>query len=166
MEIVDKLDNKRQLLNKTSERHENVDGEYRQSVHTWIQNSKGEFLIQKRTPNKRAWPNMWSQTGGAVDEGETTLQAALRECKEELGIDINTNNVELILSFKRKYDFVDVWLVKQDIDISKLVLQEDEVADVKWATVDEIKDLMESGELAKSIDIYFDMFISLLDYPF
>ena len=45
MEIVDKLDNKRQLLNKTSERHENVDGEYRQSVHTWIQNSKGEFLI-------------------------------------------------------------------------------------------------------------------------
>ena len=166
MEIVDKFDNKRRPLHKTSERHDKVDGEYRQSVHTWIQNSKGEFLIQKRTPNKKFFPNMWSQTGGGVDTGETTLQAALRECKEELGIDINPNNMELILSFKRKYDFVDVWLVKQDIDISELVLQEDEVADVKWATVDEIKDLMNSGKLAKSIEVYFNMFIELLDYPF
>ena len=88
MEIVDKFNNKRQALNKTAERSEKIDGEYRQSVHTWIQNSKGEFLIQKRTPNKKNFPNMWSQTGGGVDEGETTLQAALRECKEELGIDI------------------------------------------------------------------------------
>lgn len=109
---------------------------------------------------------MWSQTGGAVDEGETTLQAALRECKEELGIDINPNNIELVMTFKRKFDFVDVWLVKQDIDISELVLQEDEVADVKWATVEEIRDLMKSDKLAKSIDIYFDMFINLLSYPF
>lgn len=166
MEIVDKFDNKRRPLHKTSERHDKVDGEYRQSVHTWIQNSKGEFLIQKRTPNKKFFPNMWSQTGGGVDTGETTLQAALRECKEELGIDINPNNMELILSFKRKYDFVDVWLVKQDIDISELVLQEDEVADVKWATIDEIKDLMNSGKLAKSIEVYFNIFIELLDYPF
>ena len=55
---------------------------------------------------------------------------------------------------------------KQDIDISTLVLQENEVSAVKWATVDEIRNLMRSGELAKSIDIYFDMFINLLEYPF
>lgn len=166
MEMVDKFDNKRQPLNKITERHDKIEGEYRQAVHTWILNSKGEFLVQKRTPNKRVFPNKWSQTGGAVDEGESTLQAALRECKEELGIDIQQENMELILSFKRKYDFVDVWLVRQDVDIDTLVLQEDEVADVKWATVDEIRYLMKSGELAKSIDIYFDMFLNLLDYPY
>ena len=75
-------------------------------------------------------------------------------------------HIELILSFKRKYDFVDVWLVREDIDISELVLQEEEVSDVKWATIDEIRNLMKSSELAKSIDIYFDMFINLIDYPF
>lgn len=164
MELVDKFDNKRQPLNKTAERHENVDGEYRQSVHTWIQNSKGEFLIQKRSPNKKAFQNMWSQTGGAVDSGENTLHAALRECKEELGIDINSDKMELILSFKRSHDFVDVWLAKQDIDISKLVLQEDEVSEAKWATVDDIRDLMRTGKLARSIEVYFDMFLDLLDY--
>lgn len=57
-------------------------------------------------------------------------------------------------------------LVKQEIELSSLVLQEDEVSDVKWATVDEIRNLMKSGKLAKSIDIYFDMFIELLSYPF
>lgn len=164
MEIVDKFDNKRQSLNKTAERHEKIDGEYRQSVHTWIQNSKGEFLIQKRAANKKYFPNMWSQTGGGVDEGETTLQACLRECKEELGIDLDLKNIELVLSFKRKYDFVDIFLAKQDLDISKLILQKDEVTDVKWATIDEIRDLMNSEQLAKSINVYFDMFIELLDY--
>lgn len=166
MEMVDKLDNKRQMLNRITERSEKIEGEYRQSVHTWIMNSKGEFLIQKRSPNKKTFPNMWSQTGGGVDEGETTLQAALRECNEELGISIDLNNIELILSFKRKFDFVDVWLVKQDIDISDIVLQEDEVSDVKWASIDEIRELMKAEKLAKSIEIYFDMFINLIDYPF
>ena len=166
MEIVDKLDNKKEYLNKVSERHEKIEGEYRQSVHTWIMNSKGEFLIQKRTPNKKNFPNMWSQTGGGVDSGETTLQAAIRECHEELGINIEKDEIEFMLSFKRKYDFVDVWLVKHDYDISTLVLQEDEVSDVMWASIDEIRELMGTGKLAKSIDIYFDMFISLLDYPF
>lgn len=166
MEFVDKLNNKRQSLNKISERSEKTLGEYRQSVHTWIMNSKGEFLIQKRTPNKRTFPNKWSQTGGGVDEGETTLQAALRECSEELGVSIKPDNIELTLSFKRKYDFVDVWLVKQDFNIDELVLQEDEVSEVKWATIDEIRNLMKTGELAGSIDIYFDMFVNLLDYPY
>lgn len=166
MEMVDKLDNKKEYLNKVSERHEKIEGEYRQSVHTWIMNSKGEFLIQKRTPNKKNFPNMWSQTGGGVDSGETTLQAAIRECHEELGINIEKDEIEFMLSFKRKYDFVDVWLVKHDYDISTLVLQEDEVSDVMWASIDEIRELMGTGKLAKSIEIYFDMFISLLDYPF
>ena len=39
MELVDKFDNKRQSLNKTTERQVKVEGEYRQSVHIWIQNS-------------------------------------------------------------------------------------------------------------------------------
>lgn len=166
MEIVDKLNNKRQYLGKTSERSQKVLGEYKQSVHTWIMNSDGKFLMQKRSPNKKIFPNMWSQTGGGVDSGETPLECALRECKEELGIDILPDNIELVLSFRRKYDFVDVWLAKQDINLENLVLQKEEVADVKWCSVDEIRTMLKTGELASSIDIYFDMFINLLSYDF
>lgn len=166
MELVDKLDNKRQFLHKVSDRHEKLSGEYRQSVHTWIVNDKGEFLIQKRSPNKKYHPNLWSQTGGGVDSGETSLQGALRECKEELGIDINKDNIELILSFKRKFDFVDVWLIRQNIDIDDIVLQVEEVTDVKWVSLEELKEMLNNNEVAPSINIYFDMFINLLDYPY
>ena len=164
MELVDKFNNKRVPLNKLSERSEKIEGEYRQSVHTWIMNDKQEFLIQKRTPNKKFFPNMWSQTGGGVNSGENSLQAAIRECNEELGINIDLNKMELVLSFKRKYDFVDVWLVRQNFNIEDLVLQEDEVSDVKWVSLKELRGMMEKHELASSIDIYFDMFINLLNY--
>ena len=138
MEIVDKLNNKRQYLNKTAERRENTLGEYRQSAHTWIINSEGKFLMQKRSPNKRTFPNMWSITGGANDDTK----------------------------IKRKYDFVDIWLVKLDIALNDLVLQTEEVAAAKWCTIDEIRDMQKNGELAPSIDIYLDMFINLLNYEF
>ena len=58
MEIVDKFDNKRTFLEKSGDRHENVKGEYRQSVHTWIINEKNEFLMQKRASTKKIFPNL------------------------------------------------------------------------------------------------------------
>ena len=167
MELVDIVDENNELTGQVEDRWVAYNkGLWRRTVSCWIMNEKGEVLLQKRSPEKRRNPNKWAKTGGQVDAGETAESAILREVKEELGIDINLKHIELILSFKRKYDFVDVWLVREDIDISKLVLQEEEVSDVKWATIDEIRNLMKSSELAKSIDIYFDMFINLIDYPF
>ena len=117
MEVVDKLNKRKEPLNKKSDRYERIDGEYCQYVHVCIMNDKNEFLLQKRSPSKKIYPNMWSQTGGAVDSGETSLQGALREVKEELGIDLNKENMEFMLSFKRFNSFVDVWLAKQNIDL-------------------------------------------------
>lgn len=164
MEIVDKFDNKRTFLNKTSDRHEKIEGEYRQSVHTWILNSKGEFLIQKRSANKSNHPNMWSQTGGAVDTTELPIDASLRECYEELGIKLYKKDAELILSFKRKFDFIDVFLIRTDLDISNLKLQEEEVQEVKWVNKKELEQMLENKLLVPSISLYFDMFIKLIDY--
>ena len=74
MELVDKFDKKRNSLGKTSERYERIAGEYKQSMHVWIQNDKGEFLIQKRSKTKRVFPGVWSITGGGVDTGEKTVE--------------------------------------------------------------------------------------------
>ena len=43
-------------------------------MHVWIQNDKGEFLIQKRCKTKRVFPGVWSITGGGVDTGEKTVE--------------------------------------------------------------------------------------------
>ena len=162
MEIVDKFDNKRELLNKTAQRHEKIKGEYRQSAHIWIVNKECKFLMQKRSKYKKSFAGKWSQTGGAVAEGETPLQGALRECKEELGLDIPKKEIELIFSFKREYDFVDVWLVRKNIDIKKLKLQEEEVEEVKWVSKEELEKMIKNNETTPNVSFYFNMLIKLI----
>lgn len=162
MEIVDKFDNKRTFLEKSGDRHENVKGEYRQSVHTWIINEKNEFLMQKRASTKKIFPNLWSQIGGAVDTGESPVEAALRECKEELGIEFSKDNIELILSFKREFDFVDVFLIKANFNLNDVTIQKEELSEVKWMNEKEINSLKEHNQLAPSINMYFDMFLKLI----
>ena len=85
---------KGESLNKAAQRQDKIEGEYRQSAHIWIINDEGKFLMQKRSKDKKKFAGKWSQTGGAVDEGKTSLQGALRECKEELGIDIKKEEIE------------------------------------------------------------------------
>ena len=47
------------------------------------------FLICQRPANK-ARPLLWEYVGGKVEPGETKEDALVRECKEELGIDLIT----------------------------------------------------------------------------
>ena len=162
MEMVDKFDNKRLPLNKTSVRYDDIKGEYSQSVHVLIINSQNKLLIQKRTPNKKVYPNLWSVTSGGVDTGETSLDAVYRECMEELGITINPSEVELIASYRRTFDFLDIWLVKKDIDLSKIVMQKEEVSEVKWISFDEFESLIKNNQTPPAVKTYFDFARKLL----
>lgn len=54
-------------------------------VSAVIENSKGEILLAKRSPNK-SYPNLWEDVGGGVEVKEKPEDALLREIKEETGI--------------------------------------------------------------------------------
>ena len=123
----------------------------------------GQFLMQKRSMRKKVYPGRWSVTGGAVDLGESTVDAVYRECKEELGIDVNPDKVELMMSVKRKNVFVDIFLDKENWNINDLKLQEEEVDDVKWFERKELKTIIEGRETSDSITKYFDFLCDLID---
>ena len=163
MELVDKFNKRRESLNKTTERFEKIEGEFCQYVHTWIMNDKNEFLIQKRSANKKIYPDKWSITGGAVDSGETSLQGAIREVKEEIGIDIDKEKMEFMLSFKRKYGFIEVWLVKQNVNLKDVVLQKEEVAEVKWVTKEKLENMIENDEVVGTVNIYYRMLMYIIE---
>ena len=165
MEIIDLYNGKREKINKTFIREEGEpeEGEYKLSVHVWILNSRGEILIQKRNENLKRNPGKWAFTGGVVDSGENSVEWAIRESKEELGDDIDKDKIELLLSFKREHGFVDVWLVKDNIEINNLVLQKSEVSEAKWVSIKELKKLIDSEQFVKSIGIYYELFIKLLE---
>ena len=164
MELVDRFDSNRIPLNKVTERHDIVFGEFRQSVHLWIQNDKGEFLIQKRTMTKKVFPGAWSITGGAVDAGETSLCAVKRECKEELGIDLDENKMTLVMSFRRELDFVDVYWLNQNVDLKDIVMEPREVDDVKYVSIEELRQMMKDGVFTPSVTFYYDFLLKTYDF--
>lgn len=57
---------------------------YRFGAHAIIFNSEGDVLLLKRTYGDRGW----GLPGGSVEPGETIHQALVRECREELGIEV------------------------------------------------------------------------------
>lgn len=145
MEYWDLYNKNREKINKIVKRGDKLgDEEYHLVTNVWIRNSKNEFLITKRVGNK-SHPYMWECTGGSALSGENSLNAAMREVKEELGIDLNKNNGKLIGTKLRYYpncpDILDVWIFYADILIENVVCQEEEVCGVMWASVGKIKQL-------------------------
>ena len=165
MEILDLYDNKKNKMGKTliRESGEPLDGEFKLSIHLWIINSNGEFLIQKRSASRKAKPNKWAFTGGAVDSGEESYQGAIREAKEEMGINLDSNDVEFLLGFKREHDFVDVFIAKSDTDIKDVKMQESEVSESKWVNPSELDEIIRNGEFVPAINLYYDLFKKLLE---
>lgn len=86
-------------------------GLYHLSVSVWIVNQQGQYLLSQRHPKKQ-YPLYWECTGGSVFSGETSLQGAIREVKEELGILLTPGSEKLIYQTRREnvQDFYDVWL--------------------------------------------------------
>jgi len=52
------------------------------SVNVVVTNADGEVLLIRRSDNQN-----WAVPGGAIDLGESMVQAAVRETKEETGVD-------------------------------------------------------------------------------
>ena len=144
-EMWDIYDENRNLTGRLHRRGDFLEnGEYHLVVHVWLQNSNGEFLLTKRTPNK-GYPNMWESTGGSALAGDDSLSAALREVKEETGLIADRNHGKCVISFKREECFVDVWLFKQDFNLDDVVLQKGETCDKMYANAEKIRELNNSG---------------------
>lgn len=160
MELVDLLNNRKELIGETCERNSVPEGKYRLSIHIWIVNDKNEMLIQKRSASRKMFPNMWTNTGGACIAVETSIETVFRELQEELNVIPNIDNLELIASYKRKKDYVDVWLLRQNININDLKFNDNEVQAAKWVSIEEWKKLLIEEQAIKSSTNYFLNYIN------
>ena len=124
---------------------------FHQGVDAWIINSENKILIQKRAPQKKREPNMWSMSvGGSVINDEEILDALQREAIEELGIKLNMENAQKIRRYRLSNLWLDVYLVKQDVTLSNIKLKEDEVSDIKFASFDEIEKIYDNNMFMKN----------------
>jgi 8-oxo-dGTP diphosphatase len=158
LELWDIYDKNR---NKTGRIHERgkplLKGDYHLVVYIWIINNKDEVLLTKRHPDK-PWGNYWECTGGSVTVGEDSLQGALREVAEEIGIILNGEDGMLLSEERREHDFVDTWLFKKDFTLSNITFQPEEVIDAKWVNKNEYKEMYNEGMIVPTLKNFYELY--------
>ncbi len=161
-ETIDIFNNAREKIGTIERGASMPDAANKISVHVWIKNGRDEYLLQQRVGGAKKFPNMWGQTGGGAQSGESSWQCCVRECSEELGITPDIKNATWIGTFKRPMDFVDVWLIEQDINIKDIRKQPTEVQNVKWASVMDIQNMIQNKTFIPSILPGFEMVLNYL----
>jgi len=142
-------------------------GFWHRAVYGFVIDKNSNILLQKRSSRKKLWPNKWDVTvGGHVEAGEFGRQTIIRECREELGIDVKESEVRYLVSSTSIYTKNDIinkhydecYLILKDIEISDLKLQKEEVADVKYFSKEELLQRIENnydGLTEKTVSWHF-----------
>jgi len=110
------------------------EGLLHRSVHMLLLDSRGHVFVQRRAPDKDTNPDLWdTSAAGHVDTGECARDAARRELQEELGIDVELDDLiwtgQLRPMASNGHEFVEIYRVVSD---QPLTLQASEIADGKW----------------------------------
>lgn len=112
-------------------------------VVVFIINKKGEMLLQKRSANKKFNPNKWAPLAGAVIASETIEDGALREIKEELGIEVDRKKLKVLAENVNLTRFFYIYCDMLEKDF---VIQKEELSDVKWFAIDDVINMIKNSD--------------------
>lgn len=153
-EIIDVLDEK--TGEKTGEtifkKEAHKTGVWHGAIHIIIVDKEhNKTLLQKRCAQKQLYPNTWDiAVGGHISAGESDLTSAKRELEEELGLNSSDYEIKFVEKVQEKLnnngvisnEYVSIFVVYADIDVNNIVLQEEEVGEIKWCSKDELNDFI------------------------
>ena len=145
------------------------------AAHVWLWRKDGEtveILLQKRADDKRTWPGYTDiSAAGHVDAGETPLESAVREAKEELGLDVDPEALRFLFTMRtplapNEIDFVYSYRVLGDFEPQ---LTDGEVAMCEWVAFDKFKEMTtrpDDYHLVPQGEHYFALLINDLESQF
>ena len=120
-------------------------------VSVFILNSNKEILLQKRSVLKRFSPGKWGLCAGHVSYDETLEDAALREIKEEIGLDIGLGDLnpigdKLVLLYDKGAHITYHYYIKVDKSSDDFIIQKEELSEVKWFLIDDVLKMIKSKD--------------------
>ena len=140
-DIVDKID---RVLGQASRFEIHEKGLLHRSIHIFCRTGPNKWVLQRRSSQKDLDPLMWTTScSGHVDTGESYLQAAVRECREELGVHVSAHELSEILRlspcFETGNEFVRVYLLQNFIHPLPDL---DEISEIFVGGLDEINQML------------------------
>jgi len=107
------------------------------AAHIFVFNTKGELFLQRRAPTKDVYPNLIAPSAsGHVDLDETAQQTALRELKEELGINGKPIFLGKIKCFTPELkEFIDVFYL---ITKARIKINTDEISEGFYVPISKV----------------------------
>jgi dipeptidase E len=143
--IVDENDN---IIEYRERDNCDINAIYRVSS-LWITDNEGKILLARRAFNKVHDPGKWGPAvAGTVEEGETYEENIIKETEEEIGL----KDIKPIIGIKKRRKakwnyFAQEFLLTLPTDFNDFKIQEDEVAEVKWFSEEELRrELKESPD--------------------
>lgn len=160
-EIWDVYDIHKNKKNKLHKRGLPLDkNDYHIVIHAWVVNSNDEVILTKRHSSKKICPNMWECTEGSIVAGESSVDGAIRELKEEIGLNFKIADAKFFASFVLDFSntIIDSYVFKRDVNINDLVLQENEVSEAKIVDERVYREMCKNGEVVESLMYFYDLY--------
>lgn len=138
----------------------------------WKKSEAGvDILLQQRSLTKSSKPGWFHiSAGGHINVGESALEAAIRETKEEMGLDVDPNKLHFSFSTRiigrAPNDIVTVYLYELQGD-EEFTYIDGEVESYEWRTLDDFKAIALDPEIHNLINqgrLYFDSLVNSVEY--
>lgn len=129
------------------------------TAHVWIlrqREDRTQILLQKRSQNKESFPGLYdTSSAGHIPAGCEPLPSALRELREELGIEARPEQLHFVGIISNRYEaqfhgntfrdneYCNVYLYREPVETAFLKLQEEEVERVDWFDLEEVRSEIE-----------------------
>lgn len=141
------------VLTGVSKRRDDVhrDGDWHVSAHVWIVTPDDRVLLQRRAEGKENHPGLWDvSVAGHLSSGERAVDAAVRECREEIGLALEPEELEPIGSMRSEHSlnggrYLDreihkLFLLRRELSLDALVLDATEVDQVLLVSLEELEE--------------------------
>lgn len=151
MELNDVYDEHRCLTGQVHQRGTAwKPGQYGLVVCVWVYDGRGHVLLTRRAKGK-SFAGTWENSGGAVKAGETSLQAVVRELREETGIEADPREFELLMTDRNRNMFYDHYCLRRRVRLDEIILLPGETDDVMWASFGKVRWMIRVGKICRII---------------
>lgn len=131
-----------------------------------VRHRDGTYLLMQRDFNKKLWPGkLEASAGGSILKGETPIQGAIRELKEETGITATALERIYYTVSEAQHSIYYGFLCITDCKKDSIILQEGETIAYKWIGPEELIMIVDTDAYAKTQKERLKAYLEMLELP-